>query len=270
MTSWPHCMASNGERYLYTDPTEYPRQIEPTQAAYRNPYEATSLYYGEIPPAPPPPPKQRHMGLVVALVIALCLIVVLGGVLFAVMHVSFQQKVKGATKVTSVPAIIPTPATTPKPKMTKPTPTPGLTVVINGGNGVPNSVPTPTPILPTPTPTLAPTPTPTTPTVPHYANDIYNDFYASGYGGPDPHSVTWGCCTYNPAGGIVQWTDSRSGIWMQIATFYNNGDAEVDAGELYQQGYYSNVVNSCLLVYPKTFPTSVLSEYVQLMQTYCN
>jgi len=87
-----------------------PPPLEPTQAAYRNPYEATSLYYGEIPPAPPPPPKQRHMALVVALVIALCLIVALGGVLLAGMHVGTEPR---STQATSTPTVAPSPTATP-------------------------------------------------------------------------------------------------------------------------------------------------------------
>ena len=222
------------------DPTEYQRPIEPMQAAYRNPYETPNPYYGDVPPPPPPPPsRQRHIGLIVVLVSILCLFVIFGGVLFGVMHVGGQQKV---IQVISTPT-----------SRVLPTPTPTFTA-------------TPTPVLPTPT--LPPTPIPT---VSYTANDIYNAFYANGLGGTNPKNDTnWSCCTYVPAGGAIVWTDSASGYTLDIATFYNNHDAEVDANDLFNQGYYSNVVHACLLSYEKDVPTSVLSGYVRLMQTYCN
>ncbi len=121
-------------------------------------------------------------------------------------------------------------------------------------------------LTPTPQP---PTPTPI-PTVSYYASDIYNDFYANGLGGSDPKNDTnWSCCTYTPAGGAIVWTD-RSGYILDIATFLNIHNAEVDAGDLYRDGYFSNVVHDCLLSYNKSVPTSVLGGYVQLMQIYCN
>ena len=130
---------------------------------------------------------------------------------------------------------------------------------------------TPTPLPPTPTPTpLPPTPTPTR-VVAYFANDIYNDFVASGYGGNDPKNDTnWSCCTYVPAGGAIYWTDSRSGYVLDIATFYNLQDAQTDANDLFQKGYYANVVHACLLTYSKDVPDSVIGTYVQLMQQYCN
>ncbi len=238
------------------EPTNKIPAIEPTQRA--NPYEMDSPYsfYSSLPDIPPPPPRERkgHTFLWV-LFAALFVVLIVSTSFFGVPLYGHQIRNINRTVLTSIPA---------KPTVTmQPTPQPTL-------KSESKIIPTPTPQLPTPTPQptiiiATPTPQPPTPTpiptVPHYA---------SGLGGSNPHSVTWGCCTYNPAGGIQQWTDSKSGIWMQLATFYNNSDAEVDAGELYQQGYYYHVVNSCLLLYPKTFPTSVLSEYVQVMQSYCN
>jgi hypothetical protein len=258
--------------YLSDEPTNKIPAIEPTQRA--NPYEMDSPYpyYGTLPDIPPPPPRERkgHTFLWV-LFAALFVVLIVSTSFFGVQLYGHQTRSINRTVLTSIPAnptatIKPTPQPTlkseskiiPTPTPQPPTPTPQP----------PTPTPQPTIIIATPTP-QPPTPTPI-PTVPYYASDIYNDFYASGLGGPNPHSVTWGCCTYNPAGGIQQWTDSKSGIWMQLATFYNNSDAEVDAGELYQQGYYYNVASSCLLLYPKTFPTSILSEYVQVMQSYCN
>ncbi len=217
-----------------SDPTKYHRPIEPTQFAYSNPYETLNPYYGEIPPAPPPPPKQHHTGIRVALASILCLVVILGAVFFGITHSSAQQKV---TQVTPTPTIAPT--------------------------ATPTQVPTATP-TPTPVPTSPPI-------VSYYASDIYNDFVANGLGGLHPKNDTnWSCCTYNPAGGAVAWVDSASGYVLDIATFLNVHNAEVDENDLFRQGYYANVVHACLLSYDKTVPMSVIGKYVQLMQTYCN
>ncbi len=223
---------------MHSDPTKYHRPIEPTQFAYSNPYETLNPYYGEIPPAPPPPPKQHHIGIRVALASILCLVVILGAVFFGITHSSAQQKV---TQVTPTP---------------KPTPTIAPTAT-------PTQVPTATP-TPTPVPTSPPI-------VSYYASDIYNDFVANGLGGLHPKNDTnWSCCTYNPAGGAVAWVDSASGYVLDIATFLNVHNAEVDENDLFRQGYYANVVHACLLSYDKTVPMSVIGKYVQLMQTYCN
>jgi len=226
----------------YSDPTEYQRPREPRQIAYRNPYETPNPYYGDV-PIPPPPPKKRRTGLIVALASILCVVVILGGVLFWVTHVGVQQAAKQVTTPGSKLAL-----------------TPKMTVIVE----------TPTPGPPTPTTVLLPTATPVR-TVAYFAKDIYNDFYANGLGGPDPKTDNnWNCCTYNPAGGAIVWTDNTSRYTLDIATFYNTSDAEVDASDLYRQGYYSNVVHNCLLSYEKSVPITVLSGYVQLMQTYCN
>src|SRR6266436_1167601 len=96
-------------QYMFTDPTNYPRPLEPTQGVYYNPYERTNPYYGNIlPPPPPPPPEQSHKGLIVALVSVICLIVLLGGGFFTVMHLNTQQHVTQVTP-TSVPIVLLTP-----------------------------------------------------------------------------------------------------------------------------------------------------------------
>jgi hypothetical protein len=129
--------------------------------------------------------------------------------------------------------------------------------------------------LPTTRPTIVietPTSQPQTPTqvVPYYANDIYNDFVASGYGGTDAKPDTkWSCCTYVPAGGAIYWTDNRSGYVLDIATFYTHQDAQSDANDLFNHGFYANVVHACLLSYDKNVPGSVIRPYIQLMQQYC-
>jgi hypothetical protein len=217
---------------MSSDPTEYHhRPIESTQAVYRNPYETTYPYFGEVPPAPPPPPKQRHTWLIVVLMSIACLVLVLSGVFFGVTHSGASQKVAHVT-----PTVTPIP--------------------------IPKDPPTVTPIPPLLTPV---------PTISYYARDIYNDFVVNGLGGADPkYDTNWKCCTYVPAGRAIVWTDSTSGYTLDIATFYNTADAEVDADDLFKQGFYSNVVHACLLSYDKTVPNSVLSRYLQLMQTYCN
>jgi hypothetical protein len=69
-----------------TDPTEYPPPLEPTQAAYSNPYEPTSLYPGSVPPIPPPPPastrrKWWHIAVPIVMVVALVVLSVLPNVM---------------------------------------------------------------------------------------------------------------------------------------------------------------------------------------------
>ncbi len=73
----------------FDSPTVYPNyestvQVPGTGNPYlRNPYQ-------DVPSIPPPPPKQGHKWLLVALLILSCLVVILGGTLFAVMLGSSQ------------------------------------------------------------------------------------------------------------------------------------------------------------------------------------
>lgn len=225
--------------YTNEEPTSKLPSIEPTQRA-SYPYEYTFPYYGlpEIPPPPPSPKKNSHSilwSIIVTLLIT------------SIVSLSFLVEQWYGHSNSSVNATTPTILPTPK-----------VTVIIE----------TPTPQPPTPTTVVIPTPTPVR-TVAYYANDIYNDFYANGLGGPNPQNDTkWSCCTYVPAGGAIYWTDR--GYAFDIATFYNISDAETDARDLYRIGWYTNVVHNCLLSYEKSVPTSILSEYVQLMQIYCN
>jgi hypothetical protein len=203
---------------MYNDPTESYRPLEQMQAVYRNPYEAPSPYSGGMPPVPPALPKQHHIGPIVAWASLLCLVMLLGGVLFGTLLVNGQQKV---TQVT-------------------------------------------------PTPPLVPTSTPV-PRVSYSASDIYHDFSAHGLGGTNPRDDTnWRCCTYAPEGGALVWTDRASGHNLDIATFKSISEAEVDARQLDNQHFSSTVVHTCLLSYDKTVPPSILSRYVQVMQTYCD
>jgi hypothetical protein len=216
----------------YSDPTEYQQPPQPIPAAYHNPYETLNPYDRGVPP--PPPFKQRHKGLLVALISLLCVVMILGGVVFGVMLMRGQQQGNQLTPtVTSA-------ATTSAPKS-------AATAVV--------------------------TPIPTTPAVHSLnasANDIYNDFSSNGLNGVNVRSDnSWSCCTYIPEGGALAWTDSASGYTLDIAIFKNTNEATVDARELDSQNFASNVVRTCLLSYDNTVPGSVLNRYVQVMQTYC-
>jgi hypothetical protein len=57
---------------------------------------------------------------------------------------------------------------------------------------------------------------------------------------------------------------------LDIATFYTLQDAQTDANDLFNHGFYTNVVHACLLSYDKNVPGSVISPYLQFMQQYCN
>src|SRR5450759_4208116 len=98
---------------IHNDPTEYHRPPEPLPTAYRNPYEISNPYDGAVSAIiPPPPPKQRHAGLLVALVSLLCVVMILGGVIFGILPVSGQQQAKQAkqaTQVTQVTQVTPPP-----------------------------------------------------------------------------------------------------------------------------------------------------------------
>jgi hypothetical protein len=97
---------------IHNDPTEYDRPPEPLPTAYHNPYELPNPYDGGVSAIiPPPPPKQRHAGLLVASVSLLCVVMILGGVIFGILLVNGQQQGKQATQVTQVtppPTLVPT------------------------------------------------------------------------------------------------------------------------------------------------------------------
>jgi hypothetical protein len=208
----------------YSDPTEYHQPAEPISAVYHNPYEMLNPYERGVPP-PPPPPKQRHTGLRVVSVSLLCVVMILGGVVFGITMMSGQQQ---GSQV-------------------KPTATSVAT-------SAPTPIPTATAVHP----------------VSSSANDISHDFSSNGLRGVNVRSDNnWSCCTYIPEGGALAWTDSASGYTLDIATFNNTNEATVDARELDSQNFASTVVRTCLLSYDTTVPGSVLSRYVQLMQTYC-
>ncbi len=212
---------------IYSDPTEHHRPPEPMPTAYRNPYELSNPYDAGVPVTPPPPPKQRHIGLIVISVSLLCVVMILGGVIFGGAIVG--------------------------------------TLLMSGQRQVTQATPQP--------PTPAPTPAPTAPSVrpvSSSASDIYNAFIANGLGGTNRRDDNnWSCCTYTPEGGALVWTDSTSGYPLDIATFKSMSEAAIDAGQLDNQNFASSVVQTCLLSYDKTVPTSVVSRYLQVMQRSC-
>lgn len=224
---------------FHEQPTEKAPHIEPTQQA-SNPYELADPYmnYGTLPDIPPPPRiRQKHNFIWLVGIGVFVALISLSFIVYALYGHANSNTEKTSLSTTTKPAAVPTT---------------GPTIIIE----------TPTPQPPTSTPTQV---------VAYYANDIYNDFVVSGYGGPDPKNDTnWSCCTYVPAGGAIYWTDSRSGYVLDIATFYTLQDAQTDAHDLFQKGYYANVVHACLLSYDKDVPASVINPYLQLMQQYCN
>lgn len=105
-----------GRTAMSTDLTEYPRPLEPTQAVHYNPYEQTSPY-DDIPIPPPPPPKHGRKGLLMVVISIVCLVVLFGGVIFALMQFRSQESSVNATPAsratsTSVATPIPTPTPT--------------------------------------------------------------------------------------------------------------------------------------------------------------
>lgn len=86
---------------MSTDPIKYTRPISFDRPTVYPNYESTVQVpgtgnpylrnpYQDVPSIPPPPPKQGHKWLLVALLILSCLVVILGGTLFAVMLGSSQ------------------------------------------------------------------------------------------------------------------------------------------------------------------------------------
>jgi hypothetical protein len=215
---------------LHNDPTEYHRPPEPLPTAYRNPYEISNPYDGAVSAIlPPPPPKQRHAGLLVALVSLLCVVMILGGVIFGILLVNGQQQAKQAKQAKQATQVT---------QVTHP-------------------------------PTLAPTAAPVRPvsaSANDIYNDFTANGLGGTNRRDDKN---WNCCTYIPEGGALVWTDSASGYALDIATFKSTSEAAIDAGQLDSQNFASNVVQTCLLSYDKTVPAGIVSRYVQVMQTSC-
>lgn len=85
------------------------------RAAYNNPYEPISPYYGDKLPIPPPPPTRRtHKWLILALASVSCMVVILGGVLLYVVHYLAQlvpsraATTPLATSTAALPPLTPT------------------------------------------------------------------------------------------------------------------------------------------------------------------
>jgi hypothetical protein len=216
-------------------PNEEAPHIDPTQLAkpygFTNPYMQSPYEYSSDIPPPPPRRRKGFLWLFSAIILVLLLLS-----LTFIIYTFYGNTSHHATTGKQ---------TTTQPD-TKSTP----------------NIETPTLAAQSPLPTRS---------VPYYANDIYNEFVANGLGGSDPkQDRQWSCCTYVPAGGAVYWTDSQSpGHSLDIATFYDNPDAETDALDLMNKGFGTNVVRACLLSYDTDVPANVISLYLQVMQQYC-
>ena len=240
------------------DPTKKSPQFETTEQpghyGFANPYMQSPYEESSDPPPPPPDLKKNRRGFLWVfsgsiLVVMLILLSFIVYMIYGNSHASTGNSPTPVTTTASTPTII---HGTPLPQQTTPT------IIIE----------TPTPQQATPT-LASPSPSPTS-SVPYYAIDIYNAFVANGLGGSNAKQDTnWSCCTYVPAGGAIFWNDNQSGHALDIATFYNNQDAETDAVDLVNKGYNANVVHACLLSYDKNVPTSVINSYLQVMQQYC-
>ncbi len=92
---------------MSTDPTNCHRPLTPTQSVHYNPYEQTSPYgYDEIPIPPPPPPAHKpHRTWVIVAGVGICLAVILGGVLFAVLHAGIEEPAAHVATVTTPTAL---------------------------------------------------------------------------------------------------------------------------------------------------------------------
>ncbi len=65
---------------MSTDPTNYHKPLEPTQAAHYNPYEQASPYR-EIPPPPPSPVQKSRWHWIVSLVVAVIAVSSVAGII---------------------------------------------------------------------------------------------------------------------------------------------------------------------------------------------
>jgi hypothetical protein len=227
---------------MSTDPTEHSGPLEPMQGVYYNPYELTSPYHGDILPPPPPPPKQSHKGLIVALISVSCLVVLLGGVLFAAMRLSTQP---GAAQVTPAPTLALTAAATPT-------------------------------IPPTATPTIPPTATPTTQAQPGPidAVAIYNDIApqldpATHFVVAIGYDYAWQGWPYKPERSAFMWYDH--GLLVEVAAFTTPSEVTADAvynnvtqGKKYQAD--APGAGTCMLLYDIRISTTMLEDYFRLLE----
>lgn len=220
---------------MYNDPTEYDSH-EPTEGVNYNPYETLhNPYLGNIPPLPPPPPTRERgtTALVIAIVSLLCLVFLLGGVLFVVLHSGVRQQ------FTTQQTIKLTPTPTLKPAIR---PTLLDTTAVSTGN---------------------------IPQAPYTARSIFNAFAQAGITMNNPHwDDNWKCCTYTPEGLAIIWTDP-TGYNVDIATFAKTQEMLVDASQLAAQGLGTYPLNNCLLSFDAPIPFQTISTYEQIMNNAC-
>ncbi len=242
---------------MNNDPTIYPTRqpIESTEPAYNfNPGESTEPYYfnpyaPDTPYSltPPPPPKVRRKtkSILLAWIISIVGLLLVGLIIFfGIAGLPWQQS--HATSLFSTPTTVSTVV-------------PTVTVI-------PTTIPTPT-AAPTPISTAS-APIMTGGKAPYPASQIIGDFYQAGLA-PSVFSIdtSWSCCTYYPEGGAGYWTDTQTGITMDLATFASIDEAQIDGRDLANRGYGAYVTNYCLLSYGGN--PSDLQSYLDIMNQAC-
>ncbi len=208
--------------------------FDPTWPKYSTPYTLDNI------PIPPPPPKQSHKGLVVALIILSCLVVVLGGWLFAVIHFSSQQPIS-PTSSTLTPTVLlnRTPASQSKSSYF---------------------------------PVFLSSYSPPQAGLPYTSTTVYDTFLAVGIKmNTVQYNDGWSCCVaYQPEGKIVSWEESY-GVVVEIATFATPTEAETDANDLLtnSSGFSVYTRNLCLLFYDNSISNTSLAHYITAMSVAC-
>lgn len=205
--------------------------IEPTTPVhyplFYNPYEHTTPH--GIPPIPPPPPRaKRNWGRSIVVIGLVLLLVVALGITGLVSY--FVGKTTGASG--STPAHLQqTSASLPTITVETPTSNVGATTVT--------------------------------------ADELYNAFVASSISATNPiemDSSFWQCCSYYPAYGSVQFTETVDDNTLIIAVFNNAHDASLVATQQQWAAQYIQV-DMCLLLSLEGPPD--ISYYKPVMQRYC-
>lgn len=232
MNDEQHTREIAGNNIESTTPVRYP--------LFYNPYEDT-ISHG-IPPIPPPPPRaKRNWGRSIAVIGLVLLLVVALGITGLVSY--YVGKTTGAS------------GSTPTPHRSSP-------VLFQ----------TPTHLQQTPTsqPTIAvETPTSNVGATTVTADELYNAFIASSISATNPIEMDtsfWQCCSYYPAHGSVQFTETVDNNTLIIAVFNNAHDASLVAAQQQWAAQYIQV-DMCLLLSLEGPPD--ISYYKPVMQRYC-
>ncbi|SRR6266487_266118 len=243
---------------MSTDPTEQ-APLEPTVLpTIHNPYDISP--YASIPPLPPPPPKQGQKGLVTALIILSCLVVVLSGVLFAVSYFSNQQHIVQATPTATFPL---TPRSTVSQSTFSTSSTLTPTVLLNRTPASHSGSYFPAFLSSYSSPQAG---------LPYTSITVYDAFLAERIKmNAVDHHDGWACCiAYQPEGKIVTWEEPY-GIVVEIATFATLTETETDANDLLtnSSGFSVYTRNLCLLFYDDSISNTSLADYITAMSAVC-